>query len=96
MLAETDEFTGMLKLANQAKRSRGSWISEEEQRNIMQCKKTFMLRYYIVVFLRVRLGFSALIINLTQLLFSHKQKKGFQALGGTLVLMRQWVLVKYD
>ncbi len=42
------------------------------------------------------LGYSALIINLIQLLFTHKQKKGFQALGGTLVLMRQRVLVKYD
>lgn len=55
-----------------------------------------MLRYYIVVLLQVRLGYSALIINLIQLLFTHEQKKGFQALGGTLVLMRQWVLVKYD
>lgn len=63
----------------------------------MQCKKKDMLRYQIVVLLCVCLGYSALFIDLTHLLFTHKQKKkNFQALGGTWVLMMQRVLVKYD
>lgn len=42
----------------------------------MQCKKKKnMLRYQIVALLCVRLGYSALFIDLTHLLFTHKQKK---------------------
>lgn len=47
----------------------------------MQCKKKDMLRYQIVVLLCVCLGYSALFIDLTHLLFTHKQKK--KKLSGT-------------